>query len=108
MGFSKIQRWLSMIEAGPNGIGSDGLWGIRKSVLCNSLQGEFLILLTENAFQAIEGKSKQGRISKIQRTVGKGSRLTAEGMIKRLRKLTLNLINEDATIVVIKRVKSNA
>ncbi|HCA50720.1 MAG TPA: hypothetical protein DEP12_09970, partial [Planctomycetaceae bacterium] len=64
--------------------------------------------LTENAFQAIEGKSKQGRISKIQRTVGKGSRLTAEGMIKRLRKLTLNLIDEDATIVVIKRVKSNA
>ena len=97
---------LAVNEAGPELGVMD--YGEYENQCCVTQQGEFLILLTENAFQAIEGKSKQDRISKIQRTVGKGSRLTAEGMIKRLRKLTLNLIDEDATIVVIKRVKSNA
>ena len=47
---------------------------------------------------------KMAKIRKIQRNVGKGSRLSAADMIKRLRKLTLNLNEEDASIVVIKRL----
>ena len=78
-------------------------YGEYENQCCIAQKGEFLIVLTENSFDSIEGKSNQDKIRKIQRTVGKGSRLSAANMIKRLRKLTLNLVEADASIVVIKR-----
>ncbi len=78
-------------------------YGEYENQCCVVQKGEFLILLTENAFAAIDGTTSQDKIEKIQRTVGKGSRLSAADMIKRLRKLTLNLVQNDASIVVMKR-----
>ena len=78
-------------------------YGEYENQCCIAQKGEFLIALTENSFDSIEGKSNHDKVRKIQRTVGKGSRLSAADMIKRLRKLTLNLVETDASIVVIKR-----
>ncbi|MBA63450.1 MAG: hypothetical protein CMJ76_13925 [Planctomycetaceae bacterium] len=78
-------------------------YGEYENHCCVTQKSEFLIILTENGFAAIEGDTSQAKILKIQRAVGKGSRLSAGDMIKRLRKLTLNLVEEDASIVVIKR-----
>ncbi len=79
-------------------------YGEYENQCCVTQKDEFLIVLTENGFAAVEGDTRQAKIKKIQRNVGKGSRLSAAGMIKRLRKLTLNLNAEDASIVVIKRL----
>ena len=79
-------------------------YGEYENQCCVTQKNEFLIVLTENAFAAIEGSTRQAKIEKLQRNVGKGSRLSAADMIKRLRKLTLTLVEEDASIVVIKRV----
>ena len=79
-------------------------YGEYENQCCITQKDEFLIVLTENGFDAIEGDTRQAKIKKIQRNVGKGSRLSAADMIKRLRKLTLTLVEEDASIVVIKRV----
>ena len=92
---------LSRDQAGPELGVMD--YGEYENQCCIAQKGEFLIVLTENSFDSIEGKSNQDKIRKIQRTVGKGSRLSAANMIKRLRKLTLNLVEADASIVVIKR-----
>ena len=92
---------LSRDQAGPELGVMD--YGEYENQCCIAQKGEFLIVLTENSFDSIEGKSNQDKIRKIQRTVGKGSRLSAADMIKRLRKLTLNLVEADASIVVIKR-----
>ena len=79
-------------------------YGEYENQCCVTQKDEFLIVLTENGFAAVEGDTRQAKIKKIQRNVGKGSRLSAADMIKRLRKLTLNLNEEDASIVVIKRL----
>jgi hypothetical protein len=79
-------------------------YGEYENQCCVTQKNEFLIVLTENGFAAVEGDTRQAKIKKIQRNVGKGSRLSAADMIKRLRKLTLNLNEEDASIVVIKRL----
>ena len=92
---------LSRDQAGPELGVMD--YGEYENQCCIAQKGEFLIVLTENSFDSIEGKSNQDKIRKIQRMVGKGSRLSAADMIKRLRKLTLNLVEADASIVVIKR-----
>ena len=92
---------LSRDQAGPELGVMD--YGEYENQCCIAQKGEFLIVLTENSFDSIEGKSNQDKIRKIQRTVGKGSRLSAADMIKRLRKLTLNLVEADASLVVIKR-----
>ena len=92
---------LSRDQAGPELGVMD--YGVYENQCCIAQKGEFLIVLTENSFDSIEGKSNQDKIRKIQRMVGKGSRLSAADMIKRLRKLTLNLVEADASIVVIKR-----
>ena len=78
-------------------------YGEFENQCCITHKGDFLILLTENAMHAIEGGSREAKIQKVQRTIGKGSRLSAADMIKRLRKLTLNLIEDDASIIVVKR-----
>ena len=95
-------RELSPGEAGPELGVMD--YGEYENQCCITQKDEFLIVLTENGFDAIEGDTRQAKIKKIQRNVGKGSRLSAADMIKRLRKLTLTLVEEDASIVVIKRV----
>ena len=95
-------RDLSPGQAGPELGVMD--YGEYENQCCITQKDEFLIVLTENGFDAIEGDTRQAKIKKIQRNVGKGSRLSAADMIKRLRKLTLTLVEEDASIVVIKRV----
>lgn len=94
-------RELASMQAGPELGVMD--YGEYENHCCVAQKGEFLVILTENGFAAIEGETPQAKIEKIQRTVGKGSRLSAGDMIKRLCHLTSNRMEEDASIVVIKR-----